>query len=436
MTPKPPVNGEVGIAETVLVDYIAVDESSEKPEYYELEGWKLKSTGEVYDVGAIMTMGEESLSFTAVWSKEPINLNVTDEDLQKSPGLPLAEVYKDTGTDAKITQKSADGKWTTEPLQLGEDRTISYQATMKMNPLVAQVLANQAIQDPEFANFDITVQFDKNLILQANDGENITFKFTCTFLKPTGEIKIGNGQYTVTDPKETEDSYTFTVPASILNGEDSFTIPVKWRPTDKGYTAQQLQKEIQLETMNAVMAPKAETVVAHGNITGQIDFTKSNVSLETGCQAILVFPEWKKYFTGSEDGQLDIVDTFKSFAIVEYALKNIRLDANPVTATVTSPEAPIVNKTATALNNNKTNVTLQVTAGSAISSGFVTDIIGDDFELTDRTALDADTFTLTVNGRSRRPSLIHRTRCKFTSARRTKMDSIRILSFMRRQRRP
>ena len=383
-----------------VVDYIAVTgtEGDTDRKYYELVGWKLDETGEVYSVGEEIEMGDKALSFTAVWSDEPVDLTVTEEEFEKAPDIPLAETYPDTKTDAKITQKGADGKWTTEPLQLGEDRTISYRATMEMNPLVAQFLADQAITDPEFANFKITVRFDKNLILQADAGENIHFTFTCTFLKPTGEIEIGEKSIDVTNPSETDDSYTFEVPVEALNGQDSFTLPVKWRPTENGYEEQELREEIVLETIDAVMAPEAEIVTAHGGITGQIDFTKSNVSLTQGCRAVLALPEWKAYFTGSEDGQLDIVDTLKSLQIVQYALGNIVLDANPVQATVTPPEAPVVAKTATALNNDKTNVTLQITAGSAISSGFVTDIIGDDFELTDRTALDADTFTLTVNG--------------------------------------
>ena len=128
---------------------------------------------EVYSVGEEIEMGDKALSFTAVWSDEPVDLTVTEEEFEKAPDIPLAETYPDTKTDAKITQKGADGKWTTEPLQLGEDRTISYRATMEMNPLVAQFLADQAITDPEFANFKITVRFDKNLILQADAEKNI-----------------------------------------------------------------------------------------------------------------------------------------------------------------------------------------------------------------------------------------------------------------------
>ena len=388
-----------------VADLIAYDETSDQ--YYELLGWKFKDSADntIYKWGEEIPLdkNQKDLEFTAVWNNEPIDIEL-DTSIER-PEIPLANQYGDTETDAKITQKGSDGNWTTAQLQLGEDRTISYKATLEMSYLVAQVLANQAIKDPNFANFDITVQFDKNLVLQANNDEDVTFNFKCTFLKPTGQIIVNDGTgtntYSVKVKEEDQAStYTFTIPASYLNGKQSFTIPVQWLPTDTGYDADELQEEIQLETMNAVMAEGAEVVKATGAITGNIDFAYANTiqHVNQGYGVIAALPQWTEYLTNGEDRPLDIVDIVRMEKIIKDALDNITLDANTVVATVATPEAPIVNKTATALNNNKTNVTLQVTAGSAISSGFVTDIIGDDFELTDRTALDADTFTLTVNG--------------------------------------
>ena len=120
--------------------------------------------------------------------------------------------------------------------------------------MTASALNGQNIQDPDFAHFNIQVKPDQNLKLFSESGNTVTFRFTCTFLEPTGQIILSDGtaQGVTVSTSEYGKTYTFTVPSSCLENADGnmrpFAIPVQWKPGS--YSAPTLQEEISLEVLS------------------------------------------------------------------------------------------------------------------------------------------------------------------------------------------
>ncbi len=159
----------------------------------------------------------------------------------------------------------------------------------------------------------------------------MSFTFTCTFLEPTGEIKIGDTSKTY-DYVTEDSSYTFTVPVADLTEEDgtvvpSFTIPVQWRTG--AYTAGELQEEISLEVAFAQLpAGYTGTVATTGVITGAIDHKQ--IASTRGIAEMFVggFADWKEEFGN------DPLGLVWAEAQADYAMDHITLPANTVYAKI------------------------------------------------------------------------------------------------------
>ena len=159
----------------------------------------------------------------------------------------------------------------------------------------------------------------------------MSFTFTCTFLEPTGEIKIGDTSKTY-DYVTEDSSYTFTVPVADLTEEDgtvvpSFTIPVQWRTG--AYTAGELQEEISLEVAFAQLpAGYTGTVATTGVITGAIDYKQIASTRAIAEMLVGGFADWKEEFGN------DPLGLIRAEAQVDYAMNHITLPANTVYAKI------------------------------------------------------------------------------------------------------
>ena len=239
--------------------------------YYQLLGWMLEN-----DASKVYSMGEQvqvnsDMSFVAQWKL------VTEEELVVTDG---PEVDLST-FDAEIEQHASPADsddWTKDPrdkpLELNSDNLVFYQATLTMNRATAEMLNGENISSPDFANFSITVQMDKNL--QLVDKDTVTFSFACTFLEPTGKIVVDGN---LTDVTVTgSNPYTFTVPVGTITDTEgfvkNFSIPVQWK--SGRYDLGTLREEISLAVACAKIPDGYSDVVATtGVITGSIDPTKS-----------------------------------------------------------------------------------------------------------------------------------------------------------------
>ena len=323
--------------------------------YYPFLGWKIEGSEDdrLYQIGDTVTMGDADVTYVAQWG-EGISENdpyFTDFSKIKNLEMPLTVRYSDPdypgGTDAQITQRSTStssfnrvNDTRDDPLLLNKDRTVSYRATMNMSRIVAEeCLGNQKVTDPDFANFTIHVQIGDNLSVLDEDG-TVTFSFTCTFLKPTGEVKFVNadgssvGSYTA-NLTQADDTYTFTVPASEFKS-NSFEVPVKWIPGS--HNAEELRQEIALEVISAQIDSDYTGVVeTSGYITGAIDFSKSpannNSLLNRVTAHLLTTQEWKTALDENGDGSIDVLESIRANEYLSnYAAQNIDLNANSVYA--------------------------------------------------------------------------------------------------------
>lgn len=394
--PEGTLNGDVGLIGGVP-DLDKNSSGNIIKTYYSFDGWTIRDgNGTVYTEGT-MPEAEDGITLVAQWTK------ITDEMLdaqldknQKAVEVPFADPQK-TGTDAMISQhSSASKKWSTEDsrdnaLKLADDREVYYKATLSMNPLIAEVkvgdnlfyrniLANRKITDPTFASFDIKVQLDEQLEPVADNTEYVTFKFTCTFLQPAGTADSGKNVAVIKDQSgETiyaglynidGDSYVYTVPASILKSNPTFSIPMEWKPTTTGYSAAELTKEISLEVAATRVAGEKEAWVdTTGVITGSIDLSKAGVQETDVVSYLIAFDKtWKDAFLKDDMTYMDILAAAKQ---MKDAMKDITLEANTVWAHVDGPEPEPIepdwktskSKTATNLDDNyESQVTLSLPA--------------------------------------------------------------------------
>ena len=347
------VSPDIGYAD--LRDFVGYYVSEDGTEtYYEFLGWKLEGdeAGTLYEkLSGTATMGTENMEFVAQWREVP-----TEElDVEFEEGE--APQYELSIADAKIEQHaSGSTRWTsdtaTRPLTLESDGTVYYRATLTMNWLTAYALNEQNIQDPDFAHFNIQVKPDQNLKLFSESGNTVTFRFTCTFLEPTGQIILSDetAQGVTVSTSEDGKTYTFTVPSSCLEDADGnmrpFAIPVQWKPGS--YSAPTLQEEISLEVLSGQIPDGySQTVATTGVITGEIDpdkcaRMKNNMS-SLAALAVAGNDDWYHAFG---QGQT-ILDSIRATRYLEKtAFRNIEIPANTVYAKIpTDTSSLIVTKT-------------------------------------------------------------------------------------------
>lgn len=327
-----------------LLDLIArVPEEDESYTYYEFLGWKLgdDATNKIYALTDSVTMGNQDMKFTAQWRL------VSDEEMNVQFAEGEAPQVKLSLADAKIEQHaSGSTHWTTNgatnPLILESDGTVYYRSTLTMNFFTSFALGGQNIQDPDFAHFNIHVQPDQNLKLFSEPSSTVTFQFTCTFLKPTGEIIVNDNEEIHVDVVEDDDTYTFTVPSSKLKNTNGnmlpFTIKVQWKPGT--YSSDKLSEEICLEVLTGQIPDGYKGVVATtGVITGEIDPSKCD-RMERNLDSLAA-----SYVSGNDDwynafGQgKTILDALKASTYLrKTAFSNIEIPANTVYAKL--PSAP------------------------------------------------------------------------------------------------
>ena len=366
-------------------DMIAwVDGADGSRTYYEFLGWKLKGdpSGHVYKLSDTATVDGSDMKLMAAWREvAPAELVVTD-----GPQVELSVL------DARIEQhSSANTTWTANsesaPLVVEKDGKVFYRATLTMNSATAMLLENQNIPSEDFANFDIRVKIDENL--QMVEEDTVTFSFTCTFLKPTGDVVLADGSpaesVTMT---ENGNTYTFTVLKAELADEEGgfqeFSIPVKWKPGR--YAQNVLQQKISLEVMcGQIPEGYGETVATTGVITGAIDPSECD-RMERNLSSlaalyIYMYPEWREAFNGCQT-MLDIIKATKYLGEVAYG--NIVIPANTVYA-----KLPSYTVTVNYLDE----------AGNTIHEPYVTDamVAGSAYDVTsqDKIAIDNYIYTRT-----------------------------------------
>ena len=325
--------------------------------YYRFDGWKVDGgDNTIYTEGNMPKVSSEaeSIKLVAQWSLIDFdNLELTEE--QKAVEVPFADKWDQTGTDAMISQHaSGSSDWSqegteTDALPLNEDLEVSYKAELKMNPLIAvyefaneerPILATQPIKDPDFAHFNIEVRLDEALDPIADEDGNVTFTFTCRFLRP--ETAEGGGKNTVI--KDTKGNilwsgsytggrgtYTYSVPAEDLT-TNTFVLPMEWNPGK--YEADQLTSTISLEVAATKVDEEKYTkpVATTGVITGEIDLSKAGKQ-ETDVVSFLIAgdKDWRAAFMpGGEMESYD--DILKAAKRMKESLENITLNANTVYA--------------------------------------------------------------------------------------------------------
>ena len=333
------------IAENMdYVDFLVFKDNN----YYAFDGWELEKTGEIYDsreqIKVVKEMADEdkSITITGKWKQiEPYTKT------QDAPQLDLLLAEDNNG--AKIEQwTSTVDAHTTENVTLDENDTIYYEATVKMNDAVARQLESKIMWDENFAQFDITVNIDSNLVLadQAKDENGkVSFTFICPFLKPTGTIVV-DGQEVEAPYTTDEFDHKITVAATAITNEDgtikSFTIPVKWI-TGGNHSYQTLKEDIKLSNIALKLKTDAEgkvadknfTIKTTGDVSGMINFACTNprVKFQAASNMLNESKEWEDYFGGNGSDPTAVVHATQYIVAQLSEKENSHLYGNTVTAT-------------------------------------------------------------------------------------------------------
>ena len=337
-----------------IVDFVARKVENGEASYLQLTGWKIKDSddslgeklyvqGEKYSVVADTT-------FVAQW--ESVDAPTANEEA--GPKAPLAIPFKVDGVscDAKIEQSlNNKDNWTTGEVQMqNPNDTIYYKASMKVNPLIADKnmlpSVNGKVADPAFAKFNIHVDLPDGLELcTENDMTEIRFK--CEFLRPVAPENVSANDessklieyksYVIIDGKEVEatieqrlPNFCVKVSAESVQNAKSLVLPVEWRPfarISNAFNAYDMDMTAQVK---AKEGSTAMSYAVTGYVDGKIDLSKAKVAEHQVIRFILADSAWNQYYRG--DNGVDIIDTLRATKQLEWALQNIALTANTVTA--------------------------------------------------------------------------------------------------------
>ena len=248
--------------------------------YYRLTGWNIGEN--TYGIGDSYVLESSSIVLNAQWEKI-MDTEMAATFVEKN-SLSAMELTLTTSSNALIEQKSTSmTKYTSGNIVLDDNGIIDYRATVYMDPTVAAFLGGKVVSNPEFAKFDITVNLDSSLKLIADDYGNVTFTFTCPFMKPEA-VEVDGVFVEGTTISQNGSPYTITVPASALSSEGGtvlpFVISVQWVGkigADNKYTvyrADELAAPMTLETQTSVakMTDYTKQIATTGSVSGVIDF--------------------------------------------------------------------------------------------------------------------------------------------------------------------
>lgn len=353
----------------------------EKDLYYEFVGWQVTSSpnNTIYKTGDILKPvnyqvdGEEVVAFalqeddglaetndvpatvaedgkitlTGVWSQIKLK--------NSFKGAPEFLLLAEDNNTAQIVQWTNDNEAnaTTKEILLDEDDTLYYRATVYMTDEVAGMLESKTMNNPAFAEFDITVNVDSNLVIDEDsiDAEgNVMADFVCPFLTPTAVVVDGTeiAGASFTSDASKENAHTITVPDSAITNNDgtlkSFTIHVQWI-ADKNHTYSTLKQPMTLTSFGLALKTGADgkventdfTLKTSGEVNGTIDFSLTNrrVLYQAASALLNSKGDWQEYFEGDGSSPTALVNASRYIQAI--GENNAQLTANPVTAKYGEP---------------------------------------------------------------------------------------------------
>ena len=320
--------------------------------YYQLTGWM---DGDTQRTDGQKVALEKNTTFLAQW-KKIMSPEMAKTEIENR-NLPDMKLSLTTSQNALIEQKSTSmTEFTSEKIAVDKDGKIFYQATVYMDPIVAGFLGGKVVSNPNFAKFDVTVKLDPSLKLVSDDSGNVTFPFTCPFLKPTGvTVKGESVEATISDNGS---PYTITVAANALSSESGtalpFVVSAEWSAKGtasdyKPYTAKELEEPMTLkaETAIASMTDYSKEIQTTGEVNGTINFVAGISSVDdkwysNGIQEYDLFtialgvlntvPEWESYY--EEEGFVALLAAIETLRTNNLSGK---IDANTVEAVYPNP---------------------------------------------------------------------------------------------------
>ena len=345
--------GEIGTFYDQYEQLLAISKDENGgPSYYQLTGWMYGDT-QLTDGKKVAL--KENTTFHAQW-KKIMSPEMAKTEIENR-NLPDMKLSLTTSQNALIEQKSTSmTEFTSEKIAVDKDGKIFYQATVYMDPVVAGFLGGKVVSNPNFAKFDVTVKLDPSLKLVSDDSGNVTFQFTCPFLKPTGvTVKGKSVEATISDNGS---PYTITVAANALSSESGtalpFVVSAEWSAKGtasdyKPYTADELEEPMTLkaETAIASMTDYSKEIQTTGEVNGTINFVAGISSVDgkwysNGIQEYDLFtialgvlntvPEWESYY--KEEGFVALLAAIETLRTNNLSGK---IDANTVEAVYPNP---------------------------------------------------------------------------------------------------